>query len=367
VSHVHQKFPLASLTDFLVDKNSTHPDFKLNPDESKQLANFLHQKSQGKENPVSVKDIKGDSVRGKELITQHNCSACHAGLPEGKSSDIDLLQILKKDLSNHGCGSSNHKKFPKLNLTSDDSKQLEIYRKHHIATAKKNVGHSIASLHDFADRQQNQHNCTACHKKDDQVSKLDSLHQQSAPLSEGMKLSDRQQVDQSRPQLTFIGEMLQTDYIEKMLDGTVKSPRPWLTMRMPAFHGNPDQLAKGLAAQHGMAPSKFEAEKLDVERVKIGEKLLGSNGGFACTICHANGDTKALAAFEVEGINFADVAHRLRHGYYHSWMENPQSIIPSTKMPRYTTGNKSPLADHNNDAKEQFQSILEYLKSIHQE
>lgn len=364
LNNVHQKFPLASLTNYLVDKNSSHPDFKLNPDEAKQLANFLHQKSQGKADPSIVSEVKGDSVRGKELITQHNCSACHAGLPEGKSSAINLSQILTKDLSNLGCGSTNHKKFPKLNLTPEDGKKLELYRNHPIATTKKNTLQSTTSLHDFADRLQIQHNCTACHKKDDQASKLDSLHQQSAHLSEGIQLPDRQKVDQSRPQLTFIGEMLHTDYITKMLDGSVKSPRPWLTMRMPAFHGNSEQFAKGLAAQHGMAPSTFETEKLDAERVKIGEKLLGSNGGFACNICHANGDTKALAAFEVEGINFADVAQRLRPGYYHSWMENPQSIIPSTKMPRYTTGNKSPLPEHNNNAKEQFESILEYLRSL---
>jgi hypothetical protein len=271
---------------------------------------------------------------------------------------------MSKDWSNHGCASSENKKSPELNLTSEEVKQLEVYRKHQLAQKEKGNLLRSVSYHDFADRQQTQHNCTACHKKDGKLSDLATLHQQSAHLSEGIKLPDRQQVDQSRPQLTYIGEMLHTDYIAKMLDGSVESPRPWLTMRMPAFHGQSDQFAKGLAAQHGMAPSKLEVGKLDGEKVKVGEKLIGSDGGFACNICHANGGVKALAAFEVEGVNFAKVAQRLRPGYYHSWMENPQTIIPSTKMPRYTTGNKSPLPDYNNDAQKQFDAILEYLKSI---
>ncbi len=367
LNSLHQKYPLASLTDYLLDKTGSHPDFKLNTDEAKQVANFLHQKSEGKANPATLGDVKGDAVRGKDLVIQLNCNACHAGVPEGKSNGIGFSQILNKDWKNNGCTSVSNQKFPKLNLTPVQNKQLDSYRLHHLASKRTSVPRDISSFHDFADRQYSQQNCTACHKKDNQLSKLDSLHQQSAFLSEGIKLTDRQQVDQSRPQLTFIGEMLHSDYLAKMLDGTVKSPRPWLTMRMPAFHKNPEQFAKGIAAQHGMAPSGFKEEMLDGERVKIGEKLIGSNGGFACNICHAVGEVKALAAFEVEGINFANVGQRLRPGYYHSWMENPQSIIPATKMPRYTTGNKSPLPEHKNDAGEQFESIYQYLKSIHQE
>jgi hypothetical protein len=45
-------------------------------------------------------------------------------------------------------------------------------------------------------------------------------------------------------------------------------------------------------------------------------------------------------------------------------MENPQSINPTTKMPRYTQDNKSPLPDYNNDAQEQFDAILEYFRSL---
>ena len=93
-------------------------------------------------------------------------------------------------------------------------------------------------------------------------------------------------------------------------------------------------------------------------------KLIGSNGGFACIICHANGKDKATAAFEVEGINFDQVAQRLRRGYYHNWMENPQSITPTTKMPRYTNGNISPFPDYDKNAEKQFEAIGEYLKSL---
>ena len=99
----------------------------------------------------------------------------------------------------------------------------------------------------------------------------------------------------------------------------------------------------------------------------MGKELMGSDGGFACVICHADGDAKALAAFEVEGVNFNQVARRLRTGYYHQWMENPQSITPTTKMPRYTTDNKSPFPAYGGDAEQQFDAMMEYLKSLENE
>src|SRR5690606_33588038 len=87
---------------------------------------------------------------------------------------------------------------------------------------------------EFARRQIEALRCTACHSLDDQKNLLDLLHSDSAALVEHVEgLHER--VDQSRPLLTYTGEMLYSSYIEQMLQGTADPrPRPWLGTRMPA-------------------------------------------------------------------------------------------------------------------------------------
>lgn len=369
LNNIHSKFTLTSLASFLKKPDKHHasikmPDFGLSDEEASQLASFLHSSSKGKATQALPIPTQGDATRGKQLISQHNCASCHQGLPANQRKLPDFSTILKKPWTQHGCASTQKPgTTPKLNITADQTKLMEAYRTAHQQNSQLTLGHT--STHDFADRQFKALNCVACHARDDQPSLLASLHSQSKKLTEGVPQDEHHKVDQSRPQLTYIGEMLHTDYLHGMLDGSIKPrPRPWLAMRMPAFHSRADLLAKGLTAQHGLAPSKVDTSSIDDKKAAIGKKLVGQNGGFACNICHADGDQKPLAAFEVEGINFDQVAQRLRSGYYHRWMENPPSVTPDTKMPRYTQNNKSPLSDFENDAQKQFDAILEYFKSL---
>ena len=368
LNNISNKFTHQSLASYLSkpDKHYTAskmPDFQLSKEETSQLTAFLMHASKGKGTKATALP-NGDAARGKQLVATNNCAACHDGLEKGTNKPMDFHTILASNWQQKGCAADKPSaKSPHLNLTSQERKLLEQFR----SSKGKEASQSLAytSSHDYTDRQFKALNCIACHSRDDQPSLLASLHAQSQSLMQGVPVSDRNKVDQSRPQLTYIGEMLHTDYIEKILDGsTGDRPRPWLSMRMPAFHSHAKLMAEGLSKQHGMKPSKAKADKIDAAKSKVGKKLVGSNGGFACTICHADGDTKATAAFEVEGINFDQVARRLRNDYYHRWMENPQSITPTTKMPRYTQGNKSPLPDYNNDAQKQFDAILEYFRSL---
>ncbi len=370
LNRISEKYSQVSLAAFLVQPDKHHasikmPDFGLSGDEAGQIAAFLRAESEGKA-PKAMKLPAGDAVRGAKLVARHQCSSCHSGLPDENAKLMSFEEIFSKPWSEHGCVSTTHKavaKSPVLNLSAKDRVLLEGYRKHYENGAVSTF-RSVSS-HDFAQRQVKALNCVACHQRDDLPSLLESLHSQSGHLAKGVPVDEHHKVDQSRPSLTHVGEMLHTDYVRQMLDGTLdRRPRPWLAMRMPAFRSRAVLLSEGLAAQHGMTPMLPASKKLDVDLAKKGLKLLGADGGFACTICHANGKDKATAAFEVEGINFDQVARRLRTGYYHRWMENPQRITPTTKMPRYTIDNKSPLPAFNNDAKKQFDAMMEYLKSI---
>jgi len=370
LNNVSDKFSNESLAAFLKKPDKHHkwskmPDFNLADKEAKQLAVFLRNQSKGKGTALKGLTAKGNVAKGKELVQALNCAACHDGIPTAQAKLPSLSDVMKSDWTKHGCVTeAKEKKTPQLNLRKEERDALAAFQKQY---AKEHmVALTGSSSSDFAMRQYQQLNCKACHDKGDEKSLLTSYHTETAGLAKAHAAAGGHgKVDQSRPHMTYIGEMLHTDYMKRVLDGSVdKKARPWLDMRMPAFHARADLMAKGLSSQFGLASSSADIKGLDVKKSEVGGKLIGANGGFACTICHANSDKKAVAAFEVEGVNFDQMHKRLRGGYFHKWMENPLSITPDTKMPRYTVGNKSPLPDYGGDAQKQFEAILEYCKSL---
>jgi mono/diheme cytochrome c family protein len=158
--------------------------------------------------------------------------------------------------------------------------------------------------------------------------------------------------------------MLFSTYIESMLAGTVEErPRPWLGTRMPAFPAHAKTMAAGLSRVHGFEPCPPVKVEVDPALAEIGKKLAGAEG-FGCTTCHGIGAQPPTAAFEVGAVNFALTPGRLREEFYHRWMDNPASVTPSSKMPRYSEGNDSQRTDVlDGDARKQYQAIWQWLHS----
>jgi hypothetical protein len=89
--------------------------------------------------------------------------------------------------------------------------------------------------------------------------------------------------------------------------------------------------------------------------------------GYACVTCHAINEKPALAAFEVQGINFGITHERLRPGYFHQWMFNPARLVPDTKMPRYTNPDDGAALRPDileGDSQKQFEAIRQYIQSV---
>ena len=132
---------------------------------------------------------------------------------------------------------------------------------------------------------------------------------------------------------------------------------------MPAFKSRAAFLAPGLAAQHGFPPQSSSEPPINNELAKIGQKLVGKDGGFSCISCHGVGKLEAMEVFESEGINLAYSYERLLPAYYRRWVRNPLSIDPQTKMPVYFDEGKSPLTEVlGGDAEKQMDAIWEYLR-----
>jgi mono/diheme cytochrome c family protein len=363
LNNVASKYLPGALVAFLKEPDAYHPyikmpNFRLSDAEANSIAAFLTKTSEGKETKLAHEFAPGDAARGAKVAESLQCGVCHAGLPMSlPTSPVAMDVIFKKDWSASGCVAPADKrgKSPHLNIDDNDRAALVAFSK----TGSASLSRDTSS--EYVMRQTEALRCTACHAMDSQPPLLATYHSETAPLVAHLpKINER--VDQTRPQLTYVGEMLYTTAIESMIAGTADPrPRPWLGMRMPTFKTQATAMANGFSRLHGVEPNKPVDVTVDPALAEIGKKLASSEG-FGCTTCHGIGDLKATAAFEVEGINFKLVPSRIREDYFHRWMDNPQSVTPSSKMPRYSTDNKSQRTDVlDGDGKKQFDAIWHYL------
>lgn len=362
LNNVASKFKPGALVSFLKKPDAMHPfssmpDFRLSDEEAGALAAFLTTSSTGKETKLAAA-ATGDATKGEALVKALNCGSCHPGLPMAEKATAPALDaVFAKDWTASGCAAPADKrgKSPVLNLTDEDRLALAAFSKTGVAPLSRDTPA------EFTRRQVTAQRCVACHANDSHASLLDNVHSDSRSLVADIKhLEER--VAQNRPQLTWLGEMLHTSYLEAVIDGSINPrPRPWLLMRMPGFHSKAKGLSEGFARMHGVEPGAPTPAEINAADVEIG-KTLASASGFGCVTCHGIGDIKPTAAFEVEGVNLKLSPLRLREEYYYRWMDNPGAVTPGTKMPRYSEANKSQRTDVlEGDAHKQFHAIWEYL------
>ena len=115
---------------------------------------------------------------------------------------------------------------------------------------------------------------------------------------------------------------------------------------------------------HGFPPVTPPEPPADPELAKVGQKLIGVDGGFSCISCHSVGAVKATQVFESEGVNFAYPAARIQRAYFERWMRNPLRIEPQTKMPVYfQEDGSSPLPDVlGGDTAKQLEAFWQFFR-----
>ena len=352
LSNVAKKFKAEALKEFLMKPEKLYkwtkmPNFKLSDKEASDLTSFLLERAKGSE----AASFQADAKLGEKLFRERGCIDCHGG---EQVSELKAVAFEKIKGQRKGCLS----RKPKINL-GIPRRELEKARQ---VFQNKNFSLYNHSDSEFAERQIKSLNCNACHSRDDQTAKWEGFANDIRDLKTHHK--NRGHLDQSRPQLTHVGEKIQTETLEQYIKGTLSyNSRDWLLARMPAFPARAELMAKGLALAHASYKQEAASEP-NADQVAVGKKLVGT-GGFGCIVCHDVGAEKALAAFEVKGVNLKHTADRLSRDFYMRWMMNPAHIVPNTKMPRYADDSgKSPLPDYNNDAIKQFEAIFEYIKTL---
>jgi hypothetical protein len=165
----------------------------------------------------------------------------------------------------------------------------------------------------------NQNNCRGCHI-------IDGFGGQIADVI-GIP-------EYSPPNLNTEGEKVQPSWLFKFL----KEPtliRPNLQVRMPTFNLSDDEWNAVITAFQDLDNNDlaFESDyhvNTRSDKYKAGEKLqeLG-----VCSNCHFYGTTFPKQSAETWAPNLALSKDRLRPEWLVKWLDDPQAIMPGTKMP----------------------------------
>jgi mono/diheme cytochrome c family protein len=332
--HVAGKFPTDKLSEFLRKPEAhyqwTHmPNFKLTAEEAKELTEFLTKDAT--KSPDTTPDAAMIN-RGRDLAQTVGCLNCHTLKLDNKFSAPAL-----KDWTRGCLAEAPTEKAPQYGFSAAQRADLQAFGRSGVDSLLRH------SPIEFAQRQTRLLNCSGCHGQ-----------------PEGF------------PLLEVLGGKLKPEWSAKFIAGDIPyKPRlethprgePWLEIRMPAFQSRAGFLAEGMAALHGFPPKTPDDPPLDNDLAKIGQKLVGKEGGFSCVSCHAVGGLVATDVFESEGINLAWSYERLLRDYYYRWMRHPLSIDPQTKMPVYFEDGKSPLTEIlDGDAEKQITAVWHYLR-----
>ncbi len=331
---------------------SRMPDFQLDTQEIDSLVAYLERRSSGE--LATVELSSADPERGARLFAETGCAQCHTNTALATSPRRAHLPPLRSPLNTDGClsSASTRPPVPDFQLTAEQREALRAY-----IEAGAPQPDTFSGL-DYANHMMAMLRCSACHDRDDRASNWPELLAEEGAL--GLP-------PEKIPSLTWTGEKLRSEWLEALLEGRITArPRPWLTARMPAFHGFGKGLANGLAAEHGVSTqSESSATPLGTLDRQFAEQLLSKNG-LDCRQCHAPADEVLDDKNQAQGIGLSMIGDRLREEYYYRWMRNPLRIDPATKMPQFTLDGKTTQASHiaGGDAARQFQALWKYLQNL---
>jgi cytochrome c2 len=165
-------------------------------------------------------------------------------------------------------------------------------------------------------------NCMGCH----------ALEDKEQPLG-GHILAHYGDKSEGPPLLYTQGEKTQSDWLFRYLKNPSVVIRPWVKARMPVF-GLSDPQASALTsyfAAYDRAPYPFTSKHANVLSASDMRQAEGLFNELGCMTCHAvlkpGQDPSGSAP------HFNNVKARLGGEWTRKWLEDPEGIMPGTRMP----------------------------------
>ncbi len=406
--------------------NSNMPGMKLQPQEAKDLTAYLLEKKNEKFEASKFPEAKDDvrdavayeflkaekpspealaevvkmsanekkSYLGKKLVSHYGCYSCHAikGFEDGPK--------IGAELSLHGSKEVTKFAFENVHIPHT-SREWWIYTKVRTPriwdVGKMRDFQAKARMPHFGFNSEQANAITAVvigqetKKVDDSmIRKVDArleqviaghrvLHRYNCVGCHAIEgrgagvLGHYEDPSEGPPNLNTQGLKTQSQWLFSFLKNTNVMIRPWVKIRMPQFSMSDEDartLSKYFAAVDG-ANYPFvsaQANPLTAAEVVMVEKMINAQG---CLSCHA----VRKAGEEVAGAapHFQDVKARLNGEWVTDWIQDPNKIMPGTRMPQLwpPVDAENPKAGlipvpgyFNDDANLQIQKIRDYLYQI---
>jgi len=343
LADVGAKWPEARLRQFVTSPTDLHPeggmpDFAIRPIDAARLAGYLSTfGGADKSTPAPTSKKKADApdaqlvARGKQLVEQHGCAACH-DLP-GVKLPVDFAAPLDPDSSlASGClavngTTSGERSPPHFNLPLADRVALVEF------LVRRPMNPTIVAASERTARiVRDTLQCFRCHVR-------------NGTGGEGMSRAVRRRLEEEAtldqvaltpPEISGVGARLRHDWLLKTLAGDPPSPRPWMKVRMPRFAISQEQreaIADYLASADAIPGLKAARPHGLPAALEPTAGALLSPSGFSCINCHYIGSIPSPS--ETSAPDLTMITHRVGRDWFHRWVSNPARIIPSTPMPAF--------------------------------
>ncbi len=231
-------------------------------------------------------------------------------------------------------------KMPQFHLTDEEAEELVTVlmglRVEEVAPSRKKqyAGRNQALQDGW--RLVRTYNCTGCHLVEERGGDIRAWIQEIKGR-EGIGANEA--LAFAPPNLHTQGAKVQSDWLFRFLKN-VEPIRPWLEVRMPSFHFDDEQVNTLTTFFAALEEAEYPFQdyrkgfSLPGPEKALAEKLT-SKDYLNCLSCHQVGDRKPLTPPDSWAPDLALARHRLRVDWVRAWLQDPQGIMPGTRMPSF--------------------------------
>ncbi len=336
---------------------------------------------EARETAAAMSDAQKRNFLGEKLIARYGCFGCHeiAGFEGAKGIGTELTEegsktvhrfdfgfieipetrqawikqkLLSPRIYDRGRVKEPQEKLrmPEFGFTDEEADAITGavlgLRKRNVARARWRVPRGDEPAAEKGWRIVENQNCRGCHEIDGEGGDL-------RKMAEDPGLAP--------PMLHGEGDRVHSDWLFAFL----RKPtliRPWLAARMPTF-GFTDETTNDLVryfqatAPKGGGYQEVPAESLTTASLAHGKRIFEE---YRCILCHQLGGAGDRDPADLAP-DLTLAAGRLRPGWILDWLEDPQTIMPNTRMPSYFYSDGERLMD---DADAQIVALRNHLLSL---